>query len=530
MSKDSFTPRTTEQRLPLPLNGTIYTTTRLVASEKPTPTIGSTMESELGSAWSDSRIISVAIQPQGSNEVLVIQHARIPTETEQLPSNWEKQEVNIGGKTYDGVIRTVILLSSAYSEASPARKSAMPVEVGSQFAEKGYVLYDRACMKVGSPLEPVFRVERRTFIILKTTPGQGTGTWGVETDAESVEDEGAVVDAGFGIKNCRVSGLGNGWAVKERVNYPAGGGGIIHTLVGREIDEATKAVIRVEKSLVNAAEAEALAGIAETTEGNFAEIQPLDKWHSIMIVSRITDDPEEQTWKETQNISLPNRLEEIGVIWDSDGDEQSGFDGIGDVAAVKAAKAAWAVQAGVSVQAAVMGRHYALVKAGFSGAAEVTVVRSFHKTPPQDDIVAHLFLPVYATLTIRGGSASRNGTAVKRGVGGIDTGYSKNFRGRRDLDMSIAQIGPFEHSGITLTEEGDARSITKSAWATSGSTPAAGIYPAVNVSVTVDGSATLSLPTSSVPLESGETFIRNVSVSPWRLGYWVKEVYTAKVP
>lgn len=361
--------------------------------------------------------------------------------------------------------------------------------------------------------------------------GQLTDTWGINFTQESLVVEGAAVDSGFGVKRSVVDPLGDGTAIKNTELYPTPAStGVIYTLSAIEKDETTKARVKILKSLVNAAAAEDLADAAEAADPlNYAEVQPIDKWHSILIVSKIVSAPQGYTWKETQNINLPDTLEEIGIVWDSDGDEQFGFDSC-DATEIRAANLAWGVGSDASASAAVMGRPYTKMKAGFSGAAEVTVVRTFHETAPDDDLSPHLFQPVYATLTVRGGKAHQSGRATKQGKGRVTTGYARNYRGNVDLQMAIAQLGPFEHSGLTLVNQGDSPTITKMAWATSGTTPSSGIMPRVDVGVTLTGTATLDLPASSIPLAPGDTFIRNVSVSYWRLGYWVKDVYTAKVP
>ena len=222
MSKDAFTPRTTDQRLPLPLNGTIYTTTRLVAPEKTTPEVGATMAAELGAAWADSIIISVMTQPQNSQEVLVIQHARIPSETAQLASNWEQVEVPIGGKSYPGVIRTVILPAASYQDAAPATGSAMPVITAGLFAGDGYTLFERNSSKIGSPLEPVFRIDRRTYIIPRAFSGEEYGDIVTKSVEETIVSEATAGDTGINIISSVVDPIGKGLAIKTTKSAKGG--------------------------------------------------------------------------------------------------------------------------------------------------------------------------------------------------------------------------------------------------------------------------------------------------------------------
>lgn len=135
----SHSPITTKQRLQLPLNGTLYTTTRLVSPEKPLPVVGGTMEAELGSFYAASRVIAVDLAPN-QHDALVIQHVIIPSEAEQLLSNWEETTESIGGKEYPAIVRTVIMLASDYSSSSPAANSAMPIGSDNRFNGLGYVL------------------------------------------------------------------------------------------------------------------------------------------------------------------------------------------------------------------------------------------------------------------------------------------------------------------------------------------------------------------------------------------------------
>lgn len=173
MSHDAFTPRTTQTRLSLPYNGTIYTTRRAVSSEKPLPVVGQTMEAELGPAWADSYVLSVASVPEGGMESLQIVHARIPSEADQLATNWEYSTCSMGGQRFPSVQRTVILLAGQVTHDTPAKGSAMPVEVGSIFTDKGYILMDRQVTRSGMQLEPVFRVERRSYVLKSSSRSIG---------------------------------------------------------------------------------------------------------------------------------------------------------------------------------------------------------------------------------------------------------------------------------------------------------------------------------------------------------------------
>jgi hypothetical protein len=358
--------------------------------------------------------------------------------------------------------------------------------------------------------------------------GALTDTWGINTTEESLVVEGTPVVSGYGVKASKVDPTGDGKSVLSTERYPTdvGNDGIIYTLIGREVDETTDAVIRVSKSLVDASRAEALAAAAD----GYAELQPIDKWHSIMIVSKLITPPQTKTWKETGEISLPNQLSEVGVIWDSDIQGDAGSAGVDSQAEVISNNLSWSASAEASVVGSVFGRPYTKVTAGFRGAAEITVVRTFHATPPTADIAAHVFSPVYGTLTLRGVQGQHQARGTARGVGDIQVSNSLNYRRHIDTKLAITQFGPFEHVGLALTETGDLKTVTLTKTSTGGSTPDSEPYPTAVATLSLEGSVSLDIPPSSTPLGPGDTFIVSVGVSPWRYGYWVKEVRTAKIP
>ena len=169
---DAYRPITTPAKLSLPLNGTIYTTTRTVPEEKSLPSLGSTMAAELGSSWSGSLVVESNEIPAGDNEKKqTLVHAVIPSETDQLPSNWEWATCSIGGKQFSGITRTFIYPAASFDKATPALGSAMPVSASSNpqkadytFNGAGYILVARNAARSGMQLEPVFKVEVREYV------------------------------------------------------------------------------------------------------------------------------------------------------------------------------------------------------------------------------------------------------------------------------------------------------------------------------------------------------------------------------
>jgi len=188
MGSDPFNPITSRQRLPKPLNGILFTTVRPVASEKPFPIEGATMEGELGKVpipdlpgltWADSRIVAVQDAPDDQGKSLTILHAVIPSEADQLVSNWEHTTCDIGGNKFNSITRTVILPATNYNADTPVAGSAMPVVAGGLFAGEGYIYVGKKVGDSGMSLEPVFRVEKRDYVkrctITDFTPDAQTG-------------------------------------------------------------------------------------------------------------------------------------------------------------------------------------------------------------------------------------------------------------------------------------------------------------------------------------------------------------------
>lgn len=368
----------------------------------------------------------------------------------------------------------------------------------------------------------------------KTLSGVQSGTWGQESTQETYTSDPNITTQ-FGVKTVRKTPLGDGKYIEEVENYPSDSDndGIIYTLSGQKQDEVTKAVIKIEKSLVEAGTVFSgrVANYIENlrSDGNVVEVQSIDKWHSITIASKIISPPNNQSWIETGRIDLPSRLLEVGVIWNSNYTPAGGTSGVGSTTLIKENNLNWSVRAESSITGEVLGSLYTKTRNGYSGAAQFQVVRTFHEIAPTDEIAIHKFEPVYGTVSIRSQSATNTATSNSNGVGDIYIASGGSQRFNNDYGLSISQFGPIEHNDITLTETGDPKTITQSISSSSGSTPA-GPYPVATVSISIAGIANLELPESSIPLESGNTYVVNVDVKPWRLGWWVREVYTATVP
>lgn len=154
-----------------PLNGTIYTTTRSVAIEKPMPTIGGTMADELGASWADSNIVSVQTVPQKGQDVLTISHVRIPITAVQDQSNFaftQGQEL----------IRTYLVRREKYFARTVAQAAlASPIvadeftipavgALDTRFAQYGFA--DDTLAEAPSGMNGSYVVIQRRFIVPTT--------------------------------------------------------------------------------------------------------------------------------------------------------------------------------------------------------------------------------------------------------------------------------------------------------------------------------------------------------------------------
>ncbi len=162
---DPYTPITTSAKLSLPLNGTVYTTTRKVSAEKNLPEVGSTMGEILGRKFVASVVIESNESPVSNGlKTQTMTHAIIPSVADQLATNWEWSNANIGGQKFDSVSRTFIYPAADFDRTTPVAATAMPFETDSVFDGEGYILVSRSASRAGMQLEPAFKVEVRQYV------------------------------------------------------------------------------------------------------------------------------------------------------------------------------------------------------------------------------------------------------------------------------------------------------------------------------------------------------------------------------
>ncbi len=368
--------------------------------------------------------------------------------------------------------------------------------------------------------------------------GEKTDIWGVNSTSEALITEGDPTTYGFGVKASSVTPLGDGKAIEQIERYPPDSepDSIIYKLEAQNTEDKSGIVLDIDKELVDATQAKTLAA-ARRAAGWFTELQPLDKWHTILLSTKpdatsLPGSPE--VWNEVMNINLPNQLVEVGVIWDLNDDSSGGAAGTDDNAEIEANEISWNVSAEAMVSGTISGRPYTKIKAGISGAANVSVSRTYHVGPPTNTITPHVFQPVYGAIIIKGIQGSYTAKGNQSGVGVIRVDNSVNYRSHFDTNMVIHDFGPIEHSSPSMVYMGDSvvqnPPLNLSVTATTGTLPGTGFYPVVTAALEITGNATLELPASSAPLVSTNTYIANVSVKEWGFGIWVREVYTVTVP
>lgn len=365
--------------------------------------------------------------------------------------------------------------------------------------------------------------------------GEQTGTWGVEGTSEQLVTEGSPTPYGFLTKKSSVSPLGNGKSVEQVETYPAVEAvDVIYTLFEEETDQNTLIPVYMKKSLVNASAASALAAV-QRAAGWITEIRALDKWHSILICSKLDESilALTQAWQETKEISMPDILKVAAVIWDSDIVPDAGNTGTEHDADIVDLELGWQVSAEANITGSVQGRPYTEVAKGYRGPAIVSVERTFVYGPPStlDPLLQpHVFGEVYGTITVHGVQSTVSSNAEKSGRGDISVSFSSKSRRHLDNNMLIHNFGPVIHNGVVLTDLGDSPTVSQLLSSSGGGTPSGGFYPTASADLSITGSAELKLPASNTPLVTGNTYLLDVRINPYRLGYWVIEKYTAIVP
>jgi hypothetical protein len=350
-----------------------------------------------------------------------------------------------------------------------------------------------------------------------TLTGQQTGTWGEETVTEQLKANNTL-EPGHTVLSHQVEPIGNGRYVgrKVQVSEPV-------ALVERRYDADTKVALTITKTLVPAGTAlPAVSGLGS------AEIQPIDKWNSIQIVTAVDiADLDAETYASTASFSYPDELNALGIDWDTTEALSNGSSGVGGaLSEIVSKKYSWSLQCSASSSMSVTGALWVKIINGHSGPVRTTVVRSYHSTPPNDNPSIPSITPVFGTVTLTGFSITKGVVVNVSGRGATRLEEGKSFDSRVVAFTNSMTFGPVVGSA-TLSNAVPPSLVGPQASATTGSLPGGGTYPVANAQATAKAAASLEMPASSTVPSS---HIIAVNVEKWRFGIWVREIVTAYKP
>lgn len=351
--------------------------------------------------------------------------------------------------------------------------------------------------------------------------GKQTGTWGVERIEESVQEDDSI-DSGFGVKSSSNNPANEHAGIRQSVVYDTPeSSNIIATLHEQSTDPATKTVVDTIKQLVDAADALDLAEDMRD-DGYFTEVQPYDKWHSILISSKVTSPPETEVTYHMKGYDFPDFLDTIGIDWSVSKGHSEEAMVPDDWSVTQPRQYSVHGQANVSTGANV----YIKVLNGYRGPVVARRTRTFSITQPEDEPSIHKIIPVTGTVVIKSADVDRSLTKRYDAVGA-------SFRA--GAQVHTVTLGPICHSGsVTLVNsdpvDDDPDYFSEDVAVSTGSLPWGGSYPAISFTLSAYGSATLYLPDSTNPPESGEWMTVADDVERWKFNMWVREVVEIKVP
>jgi hypothetical protein len=357
-----------------------------------------------------------------------------------------------------------------------------------------------------------------------TTPsgtliGRQTGTWGDETVTETYNEDGSI-DTGYKILSNKKTPLGGGKFLGERVEVDSP-----TSLTEVKKDAETGIVYTTTKSLVAAG-----ISLPATSANQIAEISPIDAYNSIQIITTVNNLPSPETFETSLDISYPDVLEEIGVLWQTSQSGSGNTSGIDDISEVVQNVYSWSVTASADAYSDVRGNVYIKIKDGHSGKVRTQVTRTYYSSPPTNNPTTTQFRPVRGTVLIKGTGLSIKNNSSVSGKGDVRISSGGGSEYRFETFANSITFGPVVHSGITLTGAIPPDLIGEEYTSIGGGLPSGGTYPVAIARATAEASAELFLPTSSQVFNTGSSHIALVRVEKWRLGVWIQEVYTAFHP
>lgn len=343
--------------------------------------------------------------------------------------------------------------------------------------------------------------------------GGRTSEWGVLTSSERVVNEGSAVPHAEGVAQASVNPFGNGKAEESKLLYPADVDGVIGSLEDLDTDPQTGAITKITKMLVtNSKLASVMAGFSA---GYFLETKQQDQHHTVLIASRMTTPPPLETYWTSENIRLPDQLEEILVLFNKQigGGNGTSFDESGNgFSGSASANASASISPSISFK----------LSAGFSGRTKAKVTRSYQDGPPNASTVEPFnIVPVSGSVTLIGSSRSASGSVTKT-ISDTRSGTSISNRESIGSDTRVIQIGPFLNDSVPINGSDAAQTPT---------------YTGQNqgtfafASARAEGQVIISLGTSTPGrISSGQVVARYQRSERWRLGWWVVETVEVYAP
>jgi hypothetical protein len=352
-----------------------------------------------------------------------------------------------------------------------------------------------------------------------TLSGKRTGVWGEESVTETYDENGNIVP-GYKTLSARKEALGGGKFLGEKVVVASPS-----ELVEQRIDPDTSIALTITKTLVPANQA-----LPEKPPLGGVEKVPIDAWNSVQIVTRVDALPPPEIFETTLDMTYPDELLEVGVLWELSSGGAAGSGGIVSIAKIIQEKYSWSSTARAESFIQVVGSVYVRVKDGHRGKVRAQVQRTYLNAPPDTPPLIKTFRPVNGAVVLRGRGLSVAATSSVSGQGDAQANSSGSQSFRSDAFARSVPFGPVLHNGVTLVG-GIPPSLTGPTYtASGGSIPGGGTYPAAVATATAQASAVLELPASDLPPTPGSSHVELVRVEKWRFGIWVREIYTAFHP
>ena len=133
---------------------------------------------------------------------------------------------------------------------------------------------------------------------------------------ESLVEDGAHADSGFGVLESSVTTLGNGLSVKTTIEAPkdADGNPLFPTVYGAQIDSRYGVPLGFSSTVIQSNSES--GGLYYGTDGSFGsvDIQPKDQWHSVRNTTYLPALPAPQVWYGLRRENLPEVLLDVTIV------------------------------------------------------------------------------------------------------------------------------------------------------------------------------------------------------------------------